>query len=98
MEISQPASGSRPIAAEQRPSITPEKTVARVDPEVRRAIQRERDDPIPNFLSSAPLVEPVGLSAGEMRIFKMGGAILAVVIVAIVAFLVFGVWARPAGN
>jgi hypothetical protein len=59
MDIPQPPSGSRPMTADQRPRIALEKTVAPVDPEVRRAIQRERDD-----RSSAPCGFPTGAADG----------------------------------
>ncbi len=55
MDIPQPPTGSRPMPADQRPRIAREKTVEPNDPEVRRAIQRKRDDPIVNILSSVPL-------------------------------------------
>jgi hypothetical protein len=51
-------------------------------------MQRERDKLKVNVFGYAPLVEPAGLSAGDMRILKVGGAILAVVIPGVVAFLV----------
>jgi hypothetical protein len=68
-----------------------ERKAAQPDPEVSRTMQCEHDKPRVNILSSVPLVEPVGLSPARTRILKIGGAILAMVILGIVAFLVFGI-------
>jgi hypothetical protein len=65
-----------------------EKKMRQADLEDRREMQRECDKPKVNVFGYAPLVEPAGLSAGDIRILKVGGAIFAVVILGIVAFLV----------
>jgi hypothetical protein len=71
IEIPQPRNGSRPLTADQQPRIALEKTVARVDPEVRRAIQRERDDPKVNILSGAPLHPPRMRHYSERRVLVL---------------------------
>jgi hypothetical protein len=59
-----------------------------LDAELRRAMRRKHDEPMICILAGQPLVEPVGLSAGHMRGLKMGGVILAMVSLGILAFLV----------
>jgi hypothetical protein len=67
MDIPQPPSESRPMTADQRPKSALEKTAARVDLEVRRAPQRDLDDPIVNIFSSAPLDTPMVRHYSERR-------------------------------
>jgi hypothetical protein len=79
------------MTANQWRRTAPERKAGRPAPEGNRTIRCEDDKPRVNILSSVPLIEAAGLSAGEMRILKIAGAILAMVIVGIVAFLVFGI-------
>jgi len=64
------------------------KKMVHLDAELRSAMRRKHDKPMICFLAGQPLVEPVGLSAGDMRVLKMGGAILVMVSLGMVAFLV----------
>ena len=71
IDIPQPPNGNRPVTTDQRPRIAPEKTVARVDPEVRSAVQRERDEPMVNILSGAPLDPPRVRHYSERRVLVL---------------------------
>lgn len=70
-----------------------EKKIREEKLEARRAMPRGPEQVLRNHFAAyypAPtFAEPTVLSAADMRILKVGGATLAVVISAIIAFLVF---------
>jgi hypothetical protein len=88
MEPKRPSGGGRPMTLERWRAMKLERKMRQANSELRDAIQRAHDAPRVNILSAAPLVEQVRLSAGEMRVLIIGGAIFAMLILAIVAFLV----------
>jgi hypothetical protein len=57
-----------------------ERKERRFNPEARRGMRCEDDRPRINIFGGVSLVERAGLSAGEMRILKMGAVISAVIL------------------
>jgi hypothetical protein len=79
---------SAPMTVDRWRRMKLEREMRQAGPEVRRAMEHGRDKPKINLFAYAPLVEPAGLGAGDIRILKMAGVILAMVVLGSVVFLV----------
>ena len=78
---------SGPMTVDRWRRMKLEKELEQANSEIRRAAQLQHDKPKVNIFGYTPLVDPAGLSAGEMRIPKMAGAILVMVTLGLVVFL-----------